>query len=98
VADVAATDTRMQILEAVRRRLLADGYAGLSTRKVAEEGYATGGRSDSRRLQRPNHRGPRPGSAAPRGSPAKQQAPKARPTAASRRGLRRWQPVSGRRR
>jgi AcrR family transcriptional regulator len=30
-------DTGALILEAVRRRLLADGYAGLSTRKVAEE-------------------------------------------------------------
>jgi AcrR family transcriptional regulator len=29
--------TRTLILEAARRRLLADGYAGLSTRKVAEE-------------------------------------------------------------
>jgi AcrR family transcriptional regulator len=36
VVDVA-TDTRMRIIEATRRRLLADGYAGLSTRKVAEE-------------------------------------------------------------
>jgi AcrR family transcriptional regulator len=33
----AAVDTRMLIIEAARRRLLADGYAGLSTRKVAEE-------------------------------------------------------------
>ncbi len=32
-----ATDTRMRIIEAARTRLLADGYAGLSTRKVAEE-------------------------------------------------------------
>ena len=32
-----ATDTRTRIIEATRRRLLADGYAGLSTRKVAEE-------------------------------------------------------------
>jgi AcrR family transcriptional regulator len=32
-----AIDTRTLILEAVRRRLLADGYAALSTRKVAEE-------------------------------------------------------------
>ena len=31
------TDTRMRIIEATRSRLLADGYAGLSTRKVAEE-------------------------------------------------------------
>jgi AcrR family transcriptional regulator len=30
-------DTRTQIIEAARRRLLADGYAGLSTRKVADE-------------------------------------------------------------
>lgn len=30
-------DTRTGILEAARRRLLADGYARLSTRKVAEE-------------------------------------------------------------
>ena len=37
MADVAATDTRTLILEAARRRLLADGYAGLSTRKVAEQ-------------------------------------------------------------
>jgi AcrR family transcriptional regulator len=36
VVDVA-TDTRMRIIEATRSRLLADGYAGLSTRKVAEE-------------------------------------------------------------
>jgi AcrR family transcriptional regulator len=33
----AANDTRASILEAARRRLLADGYAGLSTRKVAAE-------------------------------------------------------------
>jgi AcrR family transcriptional regulator len=33
----AATDTRTVILEAARSRLLADGYAGLSTRKVADE-------------------------------------------------------------
>ena len=32
-----ATDTRTRIIEATRRRLLAEGYAGLSTRKVAEE-------------------------------------------------------------
>ena len=32
-----AVDTRMLILDATRSRLLADGYAGLSTRKVAEE-------------------------------------------------------------
>jgi AcrR family transcriptional regulator len=30
-------DTRTQIIEAARRRLLIDGYAGLSTRKVADE-------------------------------------------------------------
>jgi AcrR family transcriptional regulator len=36
VVDVA-TDTRGRIIEATRSRLLADGYAGLSTRKVAEE-------------------------------------------------------------
>ena len=36
MADVLV-DTRALILEAARRRLLADGYAGLSTRKVAEE-------------------------------------------------------------
>ena len=33
----AATDTRTVILEAARSRLLADGHAGLSTRKVADE-------------------------------------------------------------
>jgi AcrR family transcriptional regulator len=32
-----AVDTRTHILEAACRRLQADGYAGLSTRKVAEE-------------------------------------------------------------
>jgi AcrR family transcriptional regulator len=37
VVDVAATGTRTLILEAARRRLVADGYAGLSTRKVADE-------------------------------------------------------------
>ena len=37
MVDVAAVDTRTLILEAARRRLLADGYAGLSTRKVAEQ-------------------------------------------------------------
>jgi len=36
VADVLL-DTRALILDAARSRLLADGYAGLSTRKVAEE-------------------------------------------------------------
>jgi AcrR family transcriptional regulator len=36
VVDVV-TDTRQRIIEATRSRLLADGYAGLSTRKVAEE-------------------------------------------------------------
>jgi AcrR family transcriptional regulator len=33
----ATVDTRTAILEATRTRLLADGYAGLSTRKVAQE-------------------------------------------------------------
>ena len=33
----AAVSTRSLILEAARTRLLADGYAGLSTRKVADE-------------------------------------------------------------
>ena len=37
MVDVASVDTRTLIMEAARRRLLADGYAGLSTRKVAEE-------------------------------------------------------------
>jgi AcrR family transcriptional regulator len=32
-----AVDTRALLLEAVRGRLLADGYSGLSTRKVAEQ-------------------------------------------------------------
>jgi len=32
-----AIDTRMRIIDAARTRLLADGYAGMSTRKVAEE-------------------------------------------------------------
>jgi AcrR family transcriptional regulator len=36
VVDVAI-DTRRRILDAARVRMLADGYAGLSTRKVAEE-------------------------------------------------------------
>jgi AcrR family transcriptional regulator len=36
VPDIAI-DTRSLILEAARRRLVADGYAGMSTRKVAEE-------------------------------------------------------------
>jgi AcrR family transcriptional regulator len=36
VVDVAV-DTRRRILDAARARILADGYAGLSTRKVAEE-------------------------------------------------------------
>ncbi|MGE5286873.1 MAG: TetR/AcrR family transcriptional regulator [Micromonosporaceae bacterium] len=36
MVDVAAADTHTLILEAARGRLLADGYAGLSTRKVAE--------------------------------------------------------------
>ena len=34
---VRAADTRALILDAARIRLLADGYGGLSTRKVAEE-------------------------------------------------------------
>jgi AcrR family transcriptional regulator len=34
---VPVADTRTLILDAARSRLLADGYAGLSTRKVAEE-------------------------------------------------------------
>jgi AcrR family transcriptional regulator len=33
----AAVGTRTLIIEAARRRLLAEGYAGMSTRKVAEE-------------------------------------------------------------
>jgi AcrR family transcriptional regulator len=37
VASMVVTDTHMLILDAARRRLLADGYAGLSTRKVAEQ-------------------------------------------------------------
>ncbi len=39
MADAAATavDTHTLILDAARSRLLVDGYAGLSTRKVAEE-------------------------------------------------------------
>jgi AcrR family transcriptional regulator len=37
VVDLAAADTRTLILDAARCRLLADGYAGLSTRKVAEQ-------------------------------------------------------------
>jgi AcrR family transcriptional regulator len=36
-AAAAAVDTGTLIIDAARRRLLADGYAGLSTRKVAEE-------------------------------------------------------------
>jgi AcrR family transcriptional regulator len=32
-----ALDTRSRIVEAARRRLLVDGYVGLSTRKVADE-------------------------------------------------------------
>jgi AcrR family transcriptional regulator len=36
VADTVV-DTRSRIVEAARRRLLADGFVGLSTRKVAEE-------------------------------------------------------------
>jgi AcrR family transcriptional regulator len=39
VADIAVppTDTRTLILDAARGRLLADGYGGLSTRKVADQ-------------------------------------------------------------
>ena len=37
MVDLAVADTRTLIMEAARRRLLADGYAGLSTRKVADE-------------------------------------------------------------
>jgi AcrR family transcriptional regulator len=37
MATLVSADTRTAILEAAGRRLLADGYAGLSTRKVAEE-------------------------------------------------------------
>jgi AcrR family transcriptional regulator len=33
----AVVDTRSRIIEAARRRLLADGFVGLSTRKVADE-------------------------------------------------------------
>ena len=36
-AVVRAADTRALILEAARSRLLAGGYGGLSTRKVADE-------------------------------------------------------------
>jgi AcrR family transcriptional regulator len=36
VADTVV-DTRSRIVEAARRRLLADGFVGLSTRKVADE-------------------------------------------------------------
>jgi AcrR family transcriptional regulator len=36
VADTAL-DTRSRILEAARRRLMVDGFVGLSTRKVADE-------------------------------------------------------------
>lgn len=39
MVDVAAADTRTLILEAARCRMLADGYAGLSTRKVAEQAH-----------------------------------------------------------
>jgi AcrR family transcriptional regulator len=35
VADITTADTRTLILDAARRQLLADGYPGLSTRKVA---------------------------------------------------------------
>jgi AcrR family transcriptional regulator len=37
IVDTTAADTRALILDAARRQLLADGYAGLSTRKVAEQ-------------------------------------------------------------
>jgi AcrR family transcriptional regulator len=37
MVDTTAADTRALILDAARRQLLADGYAGLSTRKVAEQ-------------------------------------------------------------
>jgi AcrR family transcriptional regulator len=37
VVDITSADTRTLILDAARRQLLADGYAGLSTRKVAEQ-------------------------------------------------------------
>ena len=37
MVDAAAVDTGTLILDAARNRLLTDGYAGLSTRKVAEE-------------------------------------------------------------
>ena len=36
-ASVRTVDTRMLILDAARSRLLADGYGGMSTRKVADE-------------------------------------------------------------
>jgi AcrR family transcriptional regulator len=39
MVDLAAADTRTLILDAAHRRLLADGYAGLSTRKVAEQAH-----------------------------------------------------------
>lgn len=37
VTPIRTADTRTLILDAARTRLLADGYAGLSTRKVAEQ-------------------------------------------------------------
>jgi AcrR family transcriptional regulator len=37
VAHAVVSDTRKLILQAAGRRLLSDGYAGLSTRKVADE-------------------------------------------------------------
>ena len=37
MADITVAGTRTLILDAARRRLLADGYAGMSTRKVAEQ-------------------------------------------------------------
>jgi AcrR family transcriptional regulator len=39
VVDLAAADTRTLILDAARCQLLADGYAGLSTRKVAKQAH-----------------------------------------------------------
>src|SRR5829696_816625 len=51
VVDVAI-DTRMRIIEATRARLLADGYAGLSTRKVAEEAGVLFSQENNRLLTR----------------------------------------------
>jgi AcrR family transcriptional regulator len=39
VVHLAAADTRTLILDAARCQLLADGYAGLSTRKVAKQAH-----------------------------------------------------------